>query len=369
MIRIEPLRWNRKLVLVWMFSCVCCASGCRREEKAAQAAVGSSSAQRLRPQVTLSADELERIARDAAVAEASRAAARAEQAKQKAAEEVRRRRLVYDTLVKLDGFDLIKGGLDEWGVSVSIESKDTDRMRFEGTARLRWRLPFVDVPVDGRVNEAGHLLIAGITPGESIVLDRVTSMGDVAGNEWTVEPLSARRSQKREAQDARMKLVADQEVAHVTELWDRFRYVEEMNKIDLVFPRAQVWPGKHDKARAWFDGDLKNGFHARGGDVAVSVRYPDKVRASGVLFTYRGPLGSKVNARVVVNGTSTIDVRMPFNNYLLAQFDEDLEVAEIFIECRAGYVGFEEVALVAPRSEANVSDGEREAAGSGGDGE
>lgn len=272
--------------------------------------------------------------------------------KARAEEERRRLRGTFDALVdsSTEGFDLIKDGLDEWGVSVEIEEKDLERMRFEGTATLRWRMPFEQVDVDGRADEKGRVLIHGIEPTEPVILDGVSAVGQVSGGSWSAEPWTARRREKREERDALLSKLSQKDVTATSTVWDRRTRDDHISALDLMSPpRAQIHTD-FGGSRVWFDGDFNNSSD-RQGSYFVSVRYPDPVSTRGVLFMCSGMAGTIRGTVMRINGGDPIGlpstgVRTAF----LIDFGEDVKVGELLLEARVGWACFNEISLLSPSS-------------------
>ena len=303
--------------------------------------------EREREQIRAQEREQERLRREAQIRQQKEDAEKA-----RAEEERRRLRAIFDGLVddSTEGFDLIKDGLDEWGVSVELTSRDLEGMRFEGKATLRWRMPFREVSVEGRADEKGRVLIQGIDPTEAVVLDGVSAAGKVSGGSWSVESWSSGRKEKRQLRDALLSRLAEQEVEATSTVWDRRARVEKIAELDLMSPpRAQIHTD-FERSRVWFDGDFNNGSD-RQGSYQVSVRYPDPVTIRGVLFMCSGMAGTIRGTVMRLNGGDPIGlpstgVRTAF----LIDFGENVEVGELLLEARVGWACFNEIALLSPSS-------------------
>lgn len=303
------------------------------------------------PFVVSEADR-EAMARRAAEVEAQRTAAREAESLRVENEAKAKRRRIFDAVVVGDGFDLVPQAGSAWAASVTIGGRDSERLSFEGTARLRLKMPFEDVPVNGSVDAKGQLVIEGLAAAASpVIIDGVSPTGSVSGSGYTVEAWTKEKREKRAAQDSRMTELSKQEFVPTTTLLEGAEKVKTIASLTMLFPRAQIRTGKYDEAREWFDGKFETVFGRSGNlDLSVAARYTEPVAASGVLLTYAGFGDPVVGVTMRINGGEPIGIRLPYADARI-NFGRTVTVCELLIECRAGFASFGEVALIAPEKQ------------------
>lgn len=270
-----------------------------------------------------------------------------EEARIKAEKERLRLRRVFDTLIaeSTEGFDLIKDGLVEWGISVTIEHKELERMSFEGTATVRWKMPFEEISIDGRADEKGRVLISGIEPTEPVILDGVSAVGAVSGGHWIVEPWTDRRCEKRKQRDDELAELAKQEFNATVTTWSRSDRDKHISEMDFIRPRSQIRTD-FGGARKWFDGDFSNSAD-RQNSYVVSVRYPEPASARGVLVMCSGMMGHIQGTVMRINGGDPIGI--PRTGVMTAHyidFGGDVLIGELHLDAHVGWACFNEVSLV-----------------------
>ncbi len=253
-------------------------------------------------------------------------------------------RRVFDAVVPTGKFDLIQNGLDEWGATVTIESFDSDLLNFAGRARLRSSMPFSDVPVSGRVDAKGRLLIEGVHPTIPVILDTVSSAGVISGGQWVVEPWSVPREHQRQVQESRFENVVAQSFTPTITTWEGRKRNGLISGLKLLRARAQVNTGNYGRTRRWFDDDFSTAYGENDGNLSVVARYVVPVHAEGILVNYCNSISGGV---VRINGGN--QVGLPPGNKataVLVDFGKQIEIVELLIECRVGWVCFSEIALV-----------------------
>jgi hypothetical protein len=290
--------------------------------------------------------EIAKATQERIVAEQVRAKER-----QRAAEEEKRRRLrlVYDALMRMDRFDLVKGGLDEWGVTVTVTEKDPERLQFTGQARLRWSALFEDVEIDGRVGEEGQVVITGIEPAAPVMLESVSSVGTIAGGDWSVEPWNARRRSMREEQEALATRLREEGVpSHTVSIWNREELPARMKLLEPVSARGKTLPAG-GAAGAWINGNLRDRYHLKSGK-SVSIRFPNAPKVGGLLFLalLANAHGKSIEGtRCRINGVSLIGIPTVYcQSACYVAFEEPVELWEVQIETGSGMAAIREILLV-----------------------